>query len=67
MTPCHSEVQGNDMVDRLAEIEAKDLGEETSVVTVLDIKRQARVSIRYKWQQRWNIGESENSTSASLS
>ena len=39
-------------------MEAKELGEETSVVTVQDIKRHARVSTRYKWQQRWDIGES---------
>ena len=47
-TPCHSEVQGNDVADRLGKetaIEAKELGEETGVVTVLDIKIQARVSI----------------------
>ena len=31
--------------------------EETSVVTVQDIKRHARASIRRKWQQRWDIGE----------
>ena len=60
-TPGHSEVQGNDVADRLAKeaaMEAKELGEETSVVTVQDIKRHARVSTRYKWQQRWDIGES---------
>ena len=39
-------------------MEAKELGEETSIVTVQDIKRHARVSIRYKWQQMWDIGES---------
>ena len=39
-------------------MEAKELGEETSIETVQDIKRHARVSIRYKWQQRWDIGES---------
>ena len=49
------------VVDRLAKeaaMEAKELGEETSVVTVQDVKRHARVSIIYKWQQRWDIGES---------
>ena len=49
------------MADRLAKegaMEAKDLGEETRVVTVQDIKRHARVSSRYKWQQRLDIGES---------
>ena len=54
-------MQGNDVPDRLAKeaaMEAKELGEETSVVTVQDIKRHARVSTRYKWQQRWDIGES---------
>ena len=35
----------------------KDLEEETSVVTVQDIKRHARASIRRKWQHRWDIGE----------
>ena len=39
-------------------MEAKELGEETSVVTVQYVKRHARVSIIYKWQQRWDIGES---------
>ena len=60
-TPGHSEVQDNDVADRLAKeaaMEAKELGEETSVITVQDIKRHARVSTRYKWQQRWDIGES---------
>ena len=40
------------MADRLAKeaaMEAKELGEETSVVTVQDIKRHARVSTQYKW------------------
>ena len=61
-TPGHSEVQGNEVADRLAKeaaMEAKELGEETSIVTVQDVKRHARVSIRYKRQQRWDIGESE--------
>ena len=60
-TPGHSEVQGNDVADRLAKeaaMEAKELREEISIVTVQDIKRHARVSMRYKWQQRWDIGES---------
>ena len=60
LTPGHSEVQGNDVADRLAKEEsmkAKELDEETSVVTVQDIKRHARVSTRYKWQQRLDIGE----------
>ena len=59
-TPGHSEVEGNEVADRLAKeaaVEAKDLEEETSVVTVQDIKRHARASIRRKWQQRWDIGE----------
>ena len=54
-TPEHSEEQGNEVADRLAKeaaMEAKDLGEETSIVTVQDVKTHARVSIRYKWQQR---------------
>ena len=54
-------MQGNDVADRLTKevaMEAKELGEETSIVTVQDIKRHARVSIRYKSQQRWDIGES---------
>ena len=59
-TPGHSEVEGNEVADRLAKetaVEAKDLEEETSVVTVQDIKRHARASIQRKWQQRWDIGE----------
>ena len=47
-TPGHSEVEGNEVADRLAKeaaVEAKDLEEETSVVTVQDIKRRARASI----------------------
>ena len=57
-TPGHSEVEGNEVADRLAKeaaVEAKDLEEETSVVTVH--KRHARASIRRKWQQRWDFGE----------
>ena len=38
-------------------MEAKALEQETSVVTVQDIKRHARASIQRKWQQRWDIGE----------
>ena len=38
-------------------MEAKALEEETSVVTLQDIKRHARASIQRKWQQRWDIGE----------
>ena len=60
-TPGYSEMKGNGVADRLAKetaIEAKELGGETSVVTVQAIKRHARVSTRYKWQQRWDIGES---------
>ena len=56
----HSEVEGNEVTGRLAKeamVEAKDLEEETIVVTVQDIKRHARASIRRKWQQRWDIGE----------
>ena len=33
------------------------MGEEASVVTVQDIKKHARTSIKRKWQQRWDIGE----------
>ena len=47
----HSEVRGNYVDDRLAKeaaMEAKELGEERSVVTVQDVKRHARVSIRNK-------------------
>ena len=59
-TPGHSEVEGNEVADRLAKeaaVEAKAMEEETSVVTVQDIKRYARASIQRKWQQRWDIGE----------
>ena len=41
-------MEGNEIADRLAKeaaVEAKDLEEETSVVTVQDIKRHARASI----------------------
>ena len=53
-------MEGNDVADRLAKeaaMEAKELEEETSVVTVQDIKKHARDSIKIKWQQRWDIGE----------
>ena len=49
-TPGHSEVEGNEYADRLAKeaaVEAKDLEEETSVVTVQDIKRHARASTEF--------------------
>ena len=55
-TPGHSEVEGNDIADRLA-CETKEMGEETSIVTIQDIKKHARTSIKRKWQQRWDIGE----------
>ena len=48
-TPGHNEVEGNEVADRLAKeaaVEAKALEEETSVVTVQDIKRHARASIQ---------------------
>ena len=41
-TPGHSDVEGNDVADRLAKeaaMEAKELEEETSVVTIQDIKK----------------------------
>ena len=44
-------MRGNYVDDRLAKeaaMEAKELGEERSVVTVQDVKRHARVSIRNK-------------------
>ena len=47
-TPGHSEVEGNEVADRLAKeaaVEAKAMEEETSVVTVQNIKRHARASI----------------------
>ena len=56
----HSEAEGNEVTDRLAKeaaVEAKAMEEETSVVTVQDIKRHARASIQRKWQKRWDIGE----------
>ena len=59
--PGHSEVQCNEVADRLAKeaaMYAKDLGAETRIVTVQDVKRHTSVCIRYKWQQSWNIGES---------
>ena len=59
-TPGHSDVEGNDVADRLAKeaaMEAKELEVETSVVTVQDIKKHARDSIKIKWQQRWDIAE----------
>lgn len=59
-TPGHSDITGNEVADRLAKaaaIEAKQLGEETSVVTIQDIKRHARITAQLKWQDRWDIGE----------
>ena len=50
-TPGHSEVEGNEVADRLAKetaVEAKNLEEETSVFTAQDIKMHARASIRRK-------------------
>ena len=57
-TPGHSDMEGNDVADRLANeaaMEAKELEKETSMVTVQDIKKHARDSIKIKWQQRWDI------------
>ena len=53
-------MEGNEIADRLAKEtarEAKEMGKETSIVTVQDIKKHARTSIKRKWQQRWDIGE----------
>ena len=50
-TPRHSDVEGNEVADRLvkkAGVDAKYLEEKPSVVTVQDIKRHARASIRRK-------------------
>ncbi|MEW8548738.1 MAG: hypothetical protein AB2693_34990, partial [Candidatus Thiodiazotropha sp.] len=59
-TPGHSDIAGNEVADRLAKAaasEAKQLGEETSVVTIQDIKRHARITALLKWQDRWDIGK----------
>ena len=58
--PGHSEVMSNDVAERLAKVaagEAKELGEETRVVTVQYIKRLSKTNIKRKWQQRLPIGE----------
>ena len=60
MGPGHSEVEGNEVADRLtkeAAVKAEELEDETIVVTVQDTKRHARASIQRKWQQRCGIGE----------
>ena len=57
--PRHSEVQGYKVADRLAKeaaMEAKELEEETSIVTVQDIKRHARVSCWHQVQVAAKMG-----------
>ena len=57
-TTGHADVQGNEVADRLAKDaakEAKELDQNTSVITNQDIKTAARDSIMDKWQDRWSI------------
>ncbi|MEW8547348.1 MAG: ribonuclease H family protein, partial [Candidatus Thiodiazotropha sp.] len=57
-TPGHTDIQGNEMADKLAKeaaAEAQDLDKNTSVITNQDIKKAARDSILDKWQNKWDI------------
>ncbi|MEW8545908.1 MAG: ribonuclease H family protein, partial [Candidatus Thiodiazotropha sp.] len=60
-SPGHADIEGNELADELAKSAAKEavsLSEETSVVTVQDVKKHARESVMNKWQDRWDIAES---------
>ena len=57
-TPGHTDIQGNEVADKLAKeaaAEAKELDNSTSVITNQDIKKAARDSILDKWQNKWDI------------
>lgn len=58
-TQGHCDIAGNEKADHLAKAgaaEAKEMGEETSIVTVQDIKGCTSLSVILKWQDRWHIG-----------
>lgn len=46
-----------DQLPKEAAAEAKEMGEETSMITVHDIRRYVRVTVMLKWQERWHIGQ----------
>ena len=59
-TPGHTDVEGNEVADRLAKEaaqEAKELSEESNIITNAEVNKNAKISSRFKWQRRWEISE----------
>ena len=53
-------MEGNEVADRLAKEaaqEAKELSEDSNIITNTEVKKNARLSSRFKWQRRWDISE----------
>ena len=60
--PRHATIIGNEIADKLAKDAAHQASEmpiDTAIVTIQDIKNSAKKSIASKWQQRWDISESD--------
>ena len=54
-TPGHTNIQGNEVADKLAKeaaLEAQNLDIGTSVIAHQDIKKAASLSISEKWQNK---------------
>ena len=49
-----------DTLAKAAAREAQSFGEETSIITIQDVKTHARYSVRIKLQDRWDIAETGN-------
>ena len=59
-SPGHANIQGNEIVDRLAKEAAKEAVEMTDVAgiaTQSDVRSAARESVEIKWQRRWEVSE----------
>ncbi len=56
-TPGHSDIEGNNIADRLAKEAAAEASQQDNlpaIVTKQDVKRNSRLLINTKWQQCWN-------------
>ena len=57
-TPCHAEIAGNKMSDKLAKVSAKEaekMPEVETPLTFIDVKRALKDSCKIKWQNRWGL------------